>query len=94
MFRQVVVGVQFGNAHQPGAAYAIGAEMGPVNRDAFPDRPTEQCGDRHAVGLAGNIQQGVLDRRNCLLVQPAARLPGQHMQVLGHLFEPPRVAAD
>ena len=77
-----------------GAAHAIGAEMRPVDRDAFPDRPTEQRAHRHAIRLAGDIQQRVLDRRDRLLVQPAARLPRQHVQMLRDLLEAPRVAPD
>ena len=46
------------------------------------------------MGFAGDIEQRVLDRGDGLLVQSAARLAGQDVQVLRHLLEHARVAAD
>ena len=66
--------------------------MRPRERGALADRPAEQSRDRDAVGFAGDIQHGVLDGGDGLLVQPAARLARQHMQMLGDLLELPRVA--
>ncbi len=92
--REVVVAVQWRHAHQLRAAHTVGAEMRPVDRDAIADRPAEQRRDRHAVGLAGHVQQRVLDRRDRLLVDAAARLPGDDVQVLGDLFVAAWIAAD
>jgi hypothetical protein len=55
--------------------------MRPVDRDAIADRPTEQSVDRHAVGLAGDVEQGILDRRYRLLVKSTTRLARQDMQM-------------
>ena len=74
MARQVVVAVQRRHAHQRRAAHAVGAEMRPVDRDAVADRSAEQRIDRHAIGLAGHVEQRVLDRGDRLLVDAAARL--------------------
>ena len=94
MVREVVVAVQRRHAHQRGAAHAVGPEMRPVDRNAIADRPAEQGTDRYAIGLAGHVEQCVLDRRDRLLIDAAARLAGEHVQVLRDLFVAERVAAD
>ncbi len=91
---KVVIGAQRRHAHQLRAAHPVGAEMRPIDRDAFADWAAEQRVDRHPIGLAGDVEQGVLDRRDRLLVNAAARLPGQDMQMLGDLLIAARVLAD
>ena len=68
--------------------------MRPVDRDAVADRSAEQRIDRHAIGLAGHVEQRVLDRGDRLLVDAAARLARDDVQVLGDLFVASWVAAD
>ena len=91
---EVVVGLQFRHAHQRGAAHAVGAEMRPIDRNALADRAAEQRGDGDAIGLAGDVQQGILDGGDGLLVEPAAGLAREDVKVLGHLLEPAGVTAD
>src|SRR5277367_1779910 len=73
---------------------SIGAAMRPVDRDAFTHRPTEQRIDRHVQRLAAYIEQRVLQRGDGLVVQAAARLPGENMQAGDEEFAAQRVMPD
>ena len=66
--------------------HAVGAAVRPVQRQAVPNRPAEQRVNRHAQGLALDVEQSVLNGRNRLLRHPSAGLPGDGIELLAQEF--------
>jgi hypothetical protein len=66
-------------------AHAVAGEMRPVDRDAVAHRPAIEVVDRHVHHLALDVEQGVADGADGLLVQPTRGLqrlaaqPGQDL---------------
>ena len=94
MAGDVVTGLQWRHPQPLRVAHPVTAEMRPVDRDPPADRAAEQGIDGNAARPGGDVEQGVLHRRDGLLVQATARLPCHHMQPGRDLFPGAGVAPD
>ncbi len=91
---ELVVAGDGGHAHLCRVANAVGAAMRPVQRDAVAHRAAEQRIDRDTERLPLDVEQRVLDRRDRLLVEAAARLPRRDMQARDDPLVGQRILAD
>ena len=66
----IVVGAQRRHAHQLVVAHAVRPAMRPVHRDALAHRAAEQFVHRDTERLALDVEQRVLDRRDCARFTP------------------------
>ena len=92
---QVLDALELRLAHDLGriAGHAIRAAVRPVQRQAVPNGAAEQRVYRHVQGLALDVEQSVLDRRDRLLRHAAAGLPGDGVELLAQKFMGARVFA-
>ncbi len=71
-----------------------GAAMRPVEPQPVAHRAAEQLVHRNAERLCLDVDEGVLDRGDRLLVDAVGGLPGQAVQEGGDLLDWPRIHAD
>src|SRR6185437_10312273 len=70
---------------------AEAAAMRPVKRDALAERPAEQRADRHAQGLGLDVETGIFDGSDRLIIEPARGELRQRAQRRADLADGARV---